>query len=481
MNAGYEAGLALLARGTACLPFDARFRDLEGKFLAALGRYEEADAAFGQALALSPNDPSIHASQAQARLRVAMARDGLDVFGDAPDPAVAPLLELAEGPARRALALCPVLPAAEEALGRAALLGAAHSPGRAPALLELAREQLGRALRHSPRNRAEINAMLAKANEELGDTEAALAAYARAVEERAGDEALWEAFAALAWRTQAYIDALHRQIAAQRSVEGGLLNDLTMRAAHSYSENQKTLALGQSLAREVLERAPEQADAWGLLAAGPEVLPRLRAVVEERPGAPAWIVALAAQPEGEAFAQAAEALRQAARSEADTGAPVARLARRYAWAARAVCDAAVVLTQDGAQRGRALAAAGEVYVLCGRWEEAVDALGQALPLLLAEERVAPLTQRAAALAALRRFKEALLDARSAVAVNPGAVAVRLELARRLFDAGQLAEAHFEYGNLAKRVPQDAVWYSDIVREARRTEARLEMQATEHAQ
>lgn len=481
MRAGYEAGLAILARGEQWLPFDGRFAETRAQFLSAMGRLDEADAAFTQAVAMSPYSPSLYAAHAQLRARMAFQRDALDVLDGAPDPAMPALLDATEKPARRALGLCPVLPAAEDVLGRMALLRAKHEPARKAALLETARGHLENALEHGARDRGEVNRALAQAHAGLGHVEEAEAAYRRAVESAPENEALWEEFLGFAQhehRTKGYADSLTSAMTSLRAQEGKaeVADTLALRLAGFLAYTLKRPAEAESLAREVASHAPARAGAWGMLASlhGGEPLAALKAVLEEATvqGVPAWVETLAGATQGGAFLTAVDTLPEVLRAAVSAGMTVPARQREYYWAGRALEHALPQAGLDAAQEGHAWAQIATGYDLLGRAKEAEVAAGRAIALLAPEAQAGPWLVRAHALGVLKRPAEALEAARKAAALAPGNLVVRAGLAKALADAGRTAEAQFEFANLLKSLPPGSPEQREAVVSAQRLEARV---------
>lgn len=472
---GYRAGRDLLGAGARWMPFDARFPELRGSFAMALGDLDGAEADYVAAIARNPFNPATHAARARLRASRAFQRDELDVYGANPDPAVATLASAAADAAKSALALCPVLPAAEEVLGRVAFAAANNAPdARTQRLLE-AREALERALLHGAKNRAEINRVLALVYEAQGETDAALIAFRRAVEYAPADEALWDAFYACATKAQRskdLVDALNARIAALRGNDPALSDALTLRLAYIYVYTVGKRTLGVALARETTQRAPLNGGAWGLLAtgAGNYSAAALRVALDENDGAraPEWVRVLAGAdtPEGfhSALAMLQEAVGTAGRTES------AAMGRDFVWAARLLQRAVPALALDDATRGAALGQIAQVYARCGRWKEAEQAAAEAAPLLTGEAAASALLPMAEALGARGDFAGGLAAARRAAALSP-TLHARVVLARALADAGRDAEAQFEYTSLLSSTPASAPERAEVVRGAARMAAR----------
>ena len=97
---------------------------------------------------------------------------------------------------------------------------------------------------------------------------------------------------------------------------------------------------------------------------------------------------------------------------------------------------------------------------------------EALAVLPVEEALASALLRVRALTELGRAEEALVAAREAVRLQPGAPAAKWALAQQLLANGKLAEARFEYQDLLRRTKPESSDYGPLQLEAARVEARL---------
>ena len=472
---GYRAGRDLLAAASGWLPFEARFPELRGAFAIALGDLDGAEADLKAAIDRNPFNPATHVARARLHASRAFQRDELDVFGAKPDPEVAALASAAAAAAKSALALCPVLPTAEEVLGRVAFAAASNDPeARTQRLLE-AREALERALLHGAKNRAEINRVLALVYAAQGESDNALLAFRRAVEYAPADEALWDAFQAFAMtaqRSKELVDALNARIATLRNSDPTLADALTLRLAYVYVYSVGKRPLGVALARETAQRAPAQGGAWGLLAtgAGDYSASALRAALDEHDGAraPEWVRVLSGADTPDGFHDALAKLREAVEAAGHTES--AAMGRDFVWAARLLERALPALALDDAARGAALGHIAQVFAHCGRWKEAERAATAAAPLLGGEDAAIALLPMAEALGARGDFAGALAAARKAAALSP-TLRARVALARALADAGRDAEAQFEYTSLLSSTPANAPERAEVERGAARLAAR----------
>ncbi len=470
---GYDAGIRLGLAAARWQPYDGRNGEIAGQCAMILGRFAEADLYFEMALEATPNTPSLHAMQAQARSSAMFSRDDLDVFGADPDPAVIEQAVAAEEAAARALDLCPTYAIPREVLGRVLQARAEHEPAQRDDFLHDARFHLEQALRNGARGRADLNSRIADICVALNDTDGAETAFRRALEESPQDEALWNRYAEFshrAGRMETFAETLKQRAAfAPDTVRDALL----LRRAFFLAFEQRDTKQGRAIALEICRRAPGDPAAWGLalFTSGNATLAGLDAALSlgDRSAVPAWISALAEVPTGDAFV---DATRGVFAAMPDGLAPSAA-SRGYRWAAAILEDTIVGAALTESQEGATRLALAEIYARCGRAEEALRNSDRAAALLSGPEQARALVLAAEALAKMKRGPEALRKAREAARVAPGNSAVRHVLAQRLLAEGLLAEARFEYTALVKSPPPGAG--KAITREAATLEARLAAQ------
>lgn len=195
-----ERAESFLRQAGASAPWLWEAPQQRGRALVALGRREEAAAAYEEALARNPND--IVSLLAAAQTRLALYGDSLGT------PAAAEHYRASQTALARAKALCPSLSAVAGIEGRYALIEArelASKEGgseRARAAFERARDRFRAALPYANEDRGAVYMFLAQAALGLGDNDGAFDAIDRAV--AAGPERAdaWNLYYALALQSQ---------------------------------------------------------------------------------------------------------------------------------------------------------------------------------------------------------------------------------------------------------------------------------------
>lgn len=472
---GHAAALAALAMGESWQPFDATFAEFAGQIYLAQGRGDLAVDAYTRAITLNPYLPALHAGLAQGWISQAMGRDELKLLGDIPDPVVLDLLAPAEAAAQAALNLAPRYAPAQEVLGQAAILHAQHDPGNARAHWSAAAYRLRAALQFGARNPVQVNQALAYACEALGELDAANAAYQRLILAVPRQSEYWDeyqAFSLRAGRERAFVDAMNEAIWNARAAQPetyGLRNDLTVRLAYFHRDVLKENELARVLANSVVADSPGSIGAWGIC--GLPAAEVLRARTSESEVLPDWLIALAANPSGDALDALIAKIADVARVNAMAKMPTYKLRRDFAWVESRL-RLRLALEPDIAAHRDALGALVEIAALAQQWEECLDIATQALLLLTPNDSLPVAVWRVKALAALDRPAEALAAAREAVRLQPGAPAAKWALAQQLLANGKLAEARFEYQDLLRLAGPGSSGQIQMQLEAERVEARL---------
>jgi len=476
VKAGNDAALAALAEGERWQPFRVDFAEAAGQICLARGRGEEAVAAFERALLLNPNMPALHAGVAQGWITQAMGRDKAKLLGEIPDPEVLRLVAPGEAAARAALQIAPRFAPAHEALGQAAILRAQHEPANAVKHWRAAADRLNDALIFGARSAGSIHKSLARIYTAREDYAAAAAAYRRVVAAQPDDADTWDALEKLAKdhaRTEDYIDALGDAVWKVRVVQPEnvtLLDDLTVRLAHATREADGNSYIrrlsSEALAKLVVQRSADRADAWNLLNESSMPGPG------ETGAPPAWMTELRDLNSNPKNIPALNTtVLEAARADAAAGMHASGLRFRYAVPAQKLQEE-LKHWLDDLPRARTLAQIAELHGIAQSWAACEAAAAEALLVLPAEEGLAMTLLRVKALVALARPAEALVAAREAVRLQPGAPDAKWALAQQLLANGKLAEARFAYQALLRQTSPDAPEHGQTQLEAAQVEARL---------
>jgi tetratricopeptide (TPR) repeat protein len=270
-----------------------------------------------------------------------------------------------------------------------------------------------------------------------------------------------------------------RRLKAQDPVPARAVGVVSVYLADLYAADSQNRPLARTTLREALALDPAQPYLWGSYAS---LLPRetrladLQAAMRELPKDKTLPPVLAALRDldpanGNSVTAACRLLAEAAAAKFKEGRREA-VGRDFRWLAGLLAETLDQITIPDAAKGAALAALGSVYGAAGQWEEVDRVLARAVPLLPAAEQVTPLITRSEALAALKRVDEALALAREAAGRGPASVSARWNLARRLMEAGRLAEARFEYASMLDEVSKQSPAYARIRTEYQAAEQRL---------
>lgn len=225
MRAQYQNNLPEAQRrfedGWRLAPWNWHFPRRLGQVAMAAGEYDTAVKQFDAALERNPY--YIMTFVPLAHVRMAKAQR---MLATEPEDLRNPLeqLVLAGDAAREALALAPMLPLAEDILGRVASMTALTlmSPGSRAPREEIERhwqeaeEYLMRALRHGASNQADLYRMVAKVRVARGDHQIAEEALVRAVQANPADTASWQFFYEFAMGNERF-DLLNNEL--QRQIE----------------------------------------------------------------------------------------------------------------------------------------------------------------------------------------------------------------------------------------------------------------------
>lgn len=478
-----RAAYTILSEGRLYLPWDARFPESQGQLDLRERRFDAAIARFREAVARHPYHPGMHINLAQAHINRALESVGVQNAPPTREQAsFLRHLEDAEAAARRAITLCDTLPEAYEAAGRVAMLHAVtrgEAGGDAAGAWAEAEDLLLAALRHGTPNRAPVQRMLAQCMEQTGRIVEAETYLKRALEsDPLNDETIriFRTFAHKHARPDACIDALSRALGAVRRMPQATPDqaaDIAFHLAEMYLGMTGRPELAQAVVQELIERAPNRLDLWGVEVRG---LPRedrlsaVKAAYERRRSLwgqagvdpDAILQAVAALDPGDANAMLRTARLLAESSEMrKTQRDADTVARELSWIADILVHQLAQALPSQEARGPVLAALGRAYLAAARWDAAERLLHDAVPLLSGAERGAALAQHSEALAALQRRAQALQTAEEAVRLLPASAAVRLNYARRLRDAGRITEARFEYRALLEQ--QRGVPLASVIR------------------
>jgi putative inorganic carbon (HCO3(-)) transporter len=476
-------------RGRKVMPWDARFPELEGQLALTQRNLDDAIARFEQALRLHPHHPDIMISLAQAHLNRALA-----IIEENPDtppdrlPGFGEHLAAAESAADQARQLCEPYAEAHEALGRAKFFRALAKTQAGESVPELWKEvaaEFDRALQCGAPDRATLQRMLGQAHLNARETDAAEQAFRLAAESDPTNEETWQLFYLLSKndnRSRAFMDALGnglRRLKAQDPVPARAVGVVSVYLADLYAADPQNRPLARTTLREALALDPAQAYLWGSYAS---LLPRetrladlqaaMRELSKDRTLPPVLMALHDLDPaNGDSVTAACRLLAEAAAAKFKEGRREA-VGRDFRWLAGLLAETLDQITIPDAAKGTALAALGSVYGAAGQWEEVDRVLARAVPLLPAAEQITPLINRSEALAALKRVDEALALAREAAKRGPASVSARWNLARRLSEAGRLAEARFEYASMLDEVSKQSPAYARIRNEYQAVEQRL---------
>ncbi len=467
-----RAAYAILSESRDYLPWDARLPELQGQLDLRERRFDAAIVRFREAIARHPHHPGMYISLAQAHINRALESAGAQGAAHTRDHApFLQHLEEAEAAARRAIALCDTLSEAYEAAGRAALLHAvtlSEVGWDAAGEWAEAEELLLAALRYGTPNRAPVQRMLAQCMEQAGRIIEAETYLKRAVESDPFNEEtirFFRIFARKHGRPDACIDALSKALGAVRRVPQATPDqaaDVAFHIAAMYLDMTDRPELAQAVVQEVIERAPHRLDLWGVEVRG---LPRedrlaaVKAAYERRrslwgqagiePDAVLQALAALNPADADALLHTARLLAESSerrKTQRDTDA----VARELSWIADILVHQVAQAPPPQETRGPLLVALGRAYLAAARWDAAERLLRDAVPLLSGAERGVAVALHSEALAALQRRAQALEAAEEAARLLPANAAVRLNLARRLRDAGRAAEARFEYRALLEQ-------------------------------
>ena len=466
--------------------WDGRFAERQAEVYMTSGEWAAAGTYFERALAAQPSHPGWPARLAAAHIHeaVRLLNGGLPMTEEA-QQAFEAHLSAAEAWAEHAQRLCPVSPAAEEALGRAALVRATAWTGMgrdAGRIWPQAAIHFRAAVCYGSADPAGLLVRAAQSEAQAGQTEEAEQTYRHAGEYFPDAAALWAGFGEFAQskgRFDAYEDALNKALqrvwrrpdqgdmGPDRQTTGMLLEHL----ARVYWTVRQSPEFARRCLREALDMTPGAEEAWGrYLACFPdaEKLGALRSAAngiseEELPGLTASLRAY--RPESEDLLSFPGQLYRIATQEFQSKPLIqarADIAARFSWAADILAQALdEAAAHADARQGDAYRMLGEIYVCAGQWEKAERRLTQAIDLLAEETRLPAYLGRSAAWAELGRTAEALEDARKAESLAPDNVNVRANLAQRLAEAGAYAEARFHYTGLLMRVSPDSPLHREL--------------------
>ena len=256
-------------------------------------------------------------------------------------------------------------------------------------------------------------------------------------------------------------------------------NDMNMEQVDLLVSRGMSLASAQAVVQEAIERAPHRLDLWGVevralprenrLAAVKAAYDQRRSLWERAGVEPdAILQAVAALDPGDADAMlrtarllAESSEKRKAQGDADA------VAKELSWIADILVYQLAQAPPPQETRGRLLVAVGRAYLAAARWDAAERLLRDAIPLLSGAERGAALAHCSEALAAMRKPAKALETAEEAARMLPANAAVRLNYARRLRDAGRVAEARFEYRALMEQHRGDRI--ESVAQQRRQTD------------
>lgn len=219
--------IAAFAQGRWLAPWNFQFAARTGETHMAMQRAPEAVEAFRAALADNPY--YIPTMTRLGNALVAWADTALAGNENAPEDPIA-VLDEAEEIARKAAAMCPVLPRAEDLLGRIALSRARHLAHADPAGDESrirgawrdAEAHFERAIQLGARRHVELFRLLAHVRRQGGDEAGEVDALVRAAQADLRDETVWEPFFALLRRPghdERLRATLYRMIAAIQEMD----------------------------------------------------------------------------------------------------------------------------------------------------------------------------------------------------------------------------------------------------------------------
>ncbi len=246
-----------------------------------------------------------------------------------------------------------------------------------------------------------------------------------------------------------------------------------------------------AVAREVIQIAPGEPGAWGLLAETPEGGTGLSALIcSERAQliggkpevfAPALVDALCSDPPlgASVVLQIAGMFADKAGNLGGTS-PKDRVGREFVWALPLLKELAVRSGATAGDTAGVLAACARVYSAAELWSETETACAEALPALEPDAQASLQVLRSQALSQLSRRDEALAAARAAVQTAPGRADVQWNLARQLADAGMDREAQFVYKMLLQQIPKNRPEYARVGEEYARVLRRMQASPPEAA-
>lgn len=461
----YTAAANCFSTAATWAPYDWLHPHLQGVAAMETHGFGKAAAHFERALVLNPN--YIHALFRCAQAYFNVAEDGTD-----PDA-----LQQSLEKARRAAMLDSYSPEVHDLLGRIAFLRAqrmAADPGETPdalneAWLEAETHLLTAVEQDSPQ-KATLLRIVAVERLARSDVKGAQQALVRALETAPEDQETWQLFLQISRETGQY-DALRQTLdwcikrLADKPAQKKDLSAVRVLKAQTLYEGYADAGETLHVFRSAVLNDPGSASAWdqfyafaretGNTDAFLDALSDVQVDEDRDEALPPIVEAAAASANGKGAAlvdatrQLAQAIQrqELSRKEGTPETP-------YAWAVSTIFGQAQRANLSSGEQGEIFLTLGVLFSAAGEFETALEAYDQALPHLLAQQRVFCLLRKGAACVETGKAQEAITALEEVIQNAPMNLEARHALAQALAMDGQYPRARQEYRRILTRFNLD---------------------------